>query len=173
MIEDPKPPLLVSPASADPAERAGTRSLSLAFTAGAVAALVGGLVWAGVVISLKYDIGILAWFVGAATGLTVHRVAGGSVGGFERALAGLFAAAGIIVGKYVIFVHAVRAAASALLPGRPIPDGYLDSTQMSYFVNHFGSIVRPIYWLWFLLAFAAAFRTSGGRPIWGRGRSRI
>src|SRR4051794_28495865 len=50
--------------------------LPVALLAGAGAALAGGLVWAAVVITTRYDIGFLAWFVGAATGLAVVRVAG-------------------------------------------------------------------------------------------------
>ena len=112
--------------------------LPLAFLAGAGAALIGGLVWAGVVIATQFDIGFLAWFVGAATGLAVVRVAGSPIGAAGQVLAGAFAAGGLIVGKYVIFVH------------------------------NFGSIVRPVYALWGALAFFAAVRTSGGSQAFTR-----
>ena len=46
----------------------------------------GGLVWAGVVIVTRYDIGILAWLVGAATGYAVHRLGGGTVTTADRAV---------------------------------------------------------------------------------------
>jgi len=61
------------------AQEVGSGLLPVALLAGAGAALVGGLVWAGVVITTRYDIGFLAWFVGAATGLAVVRVAGAPV----------------------------------------------------------------------------------------------
>src|SRR5207253_11019325 len=86
------------------AQEVGTGLLPVALLAGAGAALVGGLVWAGVVITTRYDIGFLAWFVGAATGLAIVRVAGGPVSSPVRVLAGVFAAGGIVAGKYVIFV---------------------------------------------------------------------
>ena len=134
------------------------------------AALVGGLVWAAVVITTRYDIGFLAWFVGAATGLAVVRVAGAPVSAPVRALAGVFAAGGIIVGKYVIFVHALNKALSVLSAGRARSVGYLNTHAMSVFVHNFSSIVRPVYALWVALAFFAAIRTAGGRAIYTRRR---
>jgi hypothetical protein len=47
--------------------------------AGVAAALVGGLVWAGVVIATHLDIGILAWLIGVATGMVIVRISGGPV----------------------------------------------------------------------------------------------
>ena len=116
----------------------------LALLAGAGVALAGGLVWAGVVITTHFDIGILAIGIGAATGLTVKRVLGEGVATGDRIAAGVFAAAGIAVGKYVIFVHAVRTALGSLLAAQGLSVGYLDSRQMSIFVHNIGSIVRPI-----------------------------
>src|SRR5690349_1858976 len=83
-------------AAAVPAPAADTQSpsswsLALAFLAGAVVALLGGLAWAVVVIATRYDIGFLAVLVGVGTGLAVQLVARGPVGTFERALAGVFA----------------------------------------------------------------------------------
>jgi hypothetical protein len=68
-----KPPLLVSSPSVVAPKRA-QGSMGMALVAGAGVALAGGLVWAGVVIATRYDVGFLAWFVGAATGTTVFRI---------------------------------------------------------------------------------------------------
>jgi hypothetical protein len=147
-----------------------TGLLPVALLAGAGAALIGGLIWAGVVITTHYDIGFLAWFVGAATGLAIVRVAGAPVSPPVRALAGLFAAGVIVVGKYVIFVHAVKDALDAEHAGQGRAVGYLDTHAMSVFVHNFGSIVRPVYALWVGLAFFAAVRTAGGRAVYTRRR---
>jgi hypothetical protein len=152
------------------AREVGVGLVPAALLAGAGAALVGGLVWAGVVIATQYDIGFLAWFVGAATGLAIVRVAGSPVSVAVRALAGVFAAGGIMVGKYVIFVHALNKALDALLAGQGQSVSYLDTHAMSVFLHNFGSIVRPVYALWVGLAFFAAFRTAGGRAIYTRRR---
>jgi hypothetical protein len=138
--------------------------------AGAGAALAGGLVWAGVVIATHYDIGILAWVIGVATGTAIVRISGGPVETVSRVLAGVFAACGIMVGKYVIFVHALRAAYRTAFGSLAPSPGYLDTPQVSLFVQHFGSVVKPIYALWVGLAFFAAFRTASGLAPFGRGR---
>jgi hypothetical protein len=160
----------VDPETYPVAREVGTGLLPVALLAGAGAALIGGLVWAGVVITTHYDIGFLAWFVGAATGLAIVRVAGGPVSAPVRALAGVFAAGGIVVGKYVIFVHAVKDALDAELAGQGRAVGYLNTHAMSVFVHNFGSIVRPVYALWVGFAFFAAVRTAGGRAIYTRRR---
>ena len=142
--------------------------LPVALLAGAGAALAGGLAWAGVVIVTHFDIGFLAWFVGAATGLAIVRVAGGPVGYPARVSAGLLAAGGIMAGKYVIFVYAVKKTFGAELAAHGLSVGYLDTRQMSIFLHNIGSIVQPVYFLWVALAFFAAVRTAGGRSLLAR-----
>jgi hypothetical protein len=160
-----KPPLLVAPTTTV-ARRASQGSLRSALLAGAAVALVGGLLWAGVVIATRWDIGIVAWVVGAATGATVMRVFGGPVPGEARVAAGLMAAAAILVGKYVIFVHDLKKAVNGLFgaSGLPAPSvHYLDTRQMGIFIHHFSSIVKPVYGLWLLCAFVAAMRVGHGK----------
>jgi hypothetical protein len=164
-----RPPPEASPTSHRPV-RPRTGLLPVALLAEAGAALIDGLIWAGVVITTHYDIGFLAWFVGAATGLAIVRVAGAPVSPPVRALAGLFAAGVIVVGKYVIFVHAVKDALDAELAGQGRAVVYLNTHAMSVFVHNFGSIVRPVYALWVGLAFFAAVRTAGGRAVYTRRR---
>jgi hypothetical protein len=137
----------------------------VALAAGAAVAVLGGLGWAGVVVLTHWDIGILAWLVGAAVGRTIFGLAGGPVGVGERVAGGLFAAAGIMVGKYVIFVHAVKVSLGALYGTQALDIGYLDTRQMSIFLENFGKIVHPAYALWVGLAFFAAFRVAGGAPL--------
>src|SRR5580765_453351 len=90
------PPLLAASASA-PSDTVTTRPLWLAFLAAAVAAVLGGLLWAGISIATGYNLGFLAIVIGALTGLTAQMVAGAGIGGFERGLSGLFAAGAIIL----------------------------------------------------------------------------
>jgi hypothetical protein len=161
-----KPPLLVTPTTTTVARRTSQGSLGPALLAGAAVALVGGLLWAGVVIATRWDIGIVAWVVGAATGATVMRVFGGPLPGEARVAAGLMAAAAILVGKYVIFVHELKKAVNGLFgaSGLPAPSvHYLDTRQMGIFIHHFGSIVKPVYGLWLLCAFVAAVRVGHGK----------
>jgi len=144
--------------------------LPLALVAGAVVALLGGLGWAAVGISTHYDVGIIAWLIGAATGYAIVAVAGGPVDAASQAAAGVFAAAGIMVGKYVIFVHQLRQVLGSFtsLTKTSLSIGYLDGRARHLFFSDFSSIVRPIYILWVGLAFFAAYRTAGGGRIFGR-----
>ena len=107
------------PTPAPAVEEGGSRVGALA--AAVLAALGGGLVWAGVVIVTKYDIGILAWLVGAATGYAVHRLGGSTVTVADRAIAAVLAACGILLGKYVIFVHELKDALRAIFHTNPRP----------------------------------------------------
>jgi hypothetical protein len=142
----------------------------VAALAAAVVAFLGGLLWAVVVIVTHYDIGVLAWLVGAATGAAVVRIAGGPVDTAQRLVAGALAAGGIMLGKYVIFVHSVKVALGDLLASNGERVGYLDTRQMSIFVHNLGTIVKPIYILWLALAFFAAVRISGGSGLFARRR---
>jgi len=149
----------VSKAGIAGSRAAGSRPI--AFVAAALVAVLGGLLWAGVVIATRYDIGILAWLVGVAAGRMIALVMRGRVGTVDRVVAGLLAAGGIIVGKYVIFVHDVKVSLGRLAVGAGDRVGYLDSRSTSVFVHHFTEIVRPIYILWVGLAFLTAARAAG------------
>ena len=142
-----------------------------ALAAAVLAALGGGLVWAGVVIVTKYDVGILAWLVGAATGYAVHRLGGSTVTVADRAVAAVLAACGILLGKYVIFVHELKDALRTIFHTNPAAVGYFDSREMHFFVHHFTDVVRWTYILWIGLAMLAAYRVSGGDNVFGRRRT--
>src|SRR4051812_38101452 len=118
-------PLLASSASAS-GDTVTTRPLWLAFLAAAVAAFLGGLLWAGISIATGYNLGFLAVVIGALTGLTAQLVAGTGIGGFERGLSGLFAAGAIILGNYVIFVHEVKDVLGSLPNRAGVSVGYFN-----------------------------------------------
>jgi hypothetical protein len=151
-------------------EEPGSRAVALA--AGTGVAILGGLVWAGAVIVTHYDVGILAWLVGGATGAAVHRIGRSTVATADRVVAGALAAGGILLGKYVIFVHDLKVELRDVLHTSPSIVGYFNTREMHLFVHHFSDIVRPIYALWIGLALFAAFRVSGGENVFGNRRRR-
>jgi len=155
------PPLIVSSASDAPTDAVTTRPLWLAFLAAAVAAFLGGLLWAVISIATGYNLGILAFAIGAATGFTAQLVAGTGIGGFERFLSGLFAAGAVILGNYVIVVHELK----DVLPGV----GYFNSEEINSLVHHFGAYVHGFDWFWIAIAAYAAIRTTGGKRVLGGG----
>jgi hypothetical protein len=148
--------------------RAGATPLSL--LAGLCVAIVGGLMWAAVVIATRFDFGLLALVVGAATGGAVYHVAGRGARPAGRALAGLFAAGGIVLGKYVIWVHEVKAALGPQIAADGGTIGYLHGRELSVFVDNIGTILHPIYAVWIAFAFVAAFRTAGRGRIFPQRR---
>jgi hypothetical protein len=151
-------------------EETGSRVGALA--AAVLASLGGGLIWAVVVIVTKYDVGILAWLVGAATGYAVHRLGGSTVTMADRVIASVLAAGGILLGKYVIFVHELKDALRDVFHTNPAAVGYFDTREMHFFVHHFSDVVRWSYILWIGLAVLAAFRVSGGQNVFGRRQRR-
>lgn len=164
--------LVVGPAPVAMHEDRAVAGVPVALAVGAVVAFLGGLIWAWAVILSHYDIGILAWLIGAATGFAVVGVAGGPVDASAQALSGLFAATGIMIGKYVIFVHQLRKAFHDFLSVTGITGapriGYLDGNTRHLFFSNFSSAVKPIYILWVALAFFAAYRMAGGGRVFGR-----
>ena len=85
-------------------------------------------------------------------------------------MTGLMAAGAIVVGKYVIFVHEVRKTLGSILAQQGLSAGYLDSRQIHIFFHDFGTIVRPIYYLWILIALVAAVVAADGRKTLRRQR---
>ena len=163
------PPLLAPSASDAPSDTGTTRSLWLAFLAAAVAALIGGLLWAVISIATGYNLGILALFIGAVTGLTAQLVRGTGIGGFERGLSGLFAACAVILGNYVIFVHELKDYVASINPQAAASIGYFAGDEISEFYHHFGTYIHGFDWFWIAIAAYAAIRTSGGKAVLGMG----
>src|SRR5690348_4123008 len=100
-----EPARLAAPAPSPVAVEVTPGLIIVAVLASAAVAVASGLVWAGIVIATRFDIGIVAWLGGVAAGVTMVRIAGRPLGVASRIVAGLFSAAGIMLGKYVIFVH--------------------------------------------------------------------
>lgn len=72
-----------------------------ALLGGAVAAVLGGVAWAIIVIMTSYEIGWAAWAIGALVGIVMARLTSAR-GPSLAALAAIFGAAGLLVGKVFI-----------------------------------------------------------------------
>lgn len=110
MSESPtnQPPLETAPV--DPSPDATDAPEPRAIIAGAVAALIGGGLWALVVIVTKYELGWIAWGVGALVGVVMARAT--PVRGPSIAAAGaVIAAVGLVAGKAVIAAYTINAQA--------------------------------------------------------------
>lgn len=83
-------------------------ALPRAVIAGAVAALVGGGLWAVVVIATRYELGWIAWGVGALVGLVMSR-ATPARGRTVAILGAGIAALGLLGGKAIIATYSINA----------------------------------------------------------------
>lgn len=86
----------------------------LALAAGLVAALVGGLVWAGIVLFTDYEIGWVAWGIGLLVGVAMARTTRARSPSLAVA-AGALALVGLIAGKGFVVVGSTGSVADELL----------------------------------------------------------
>lgn len=76
-------------------------AVNRALIGGLVAALIGGALWAVIVVATKYEVGFVAWAVGGLVGFVMSRVTP-SRGQALGTLAALLAVVGLVVGKVLI-----------------------------------------------------------------------
>ena len=91
-----------------PGDTSTDAALPRAVIAGAVAALVGGGLWALVVIGTRYEVGWLAWGVGALVGVVMSR-ATPARGQTVALLGAVIAGIGLLSGKALIAAYTVSA----------------------------------------------------------------
>lgn len=102
MTAIPHRPVPTGPAVAD-----HDQPLAGAIIAGLVGALVGGGLWAGIVLVTNYEVGWVAWGVGALVGIAMSRATRSR--GRHVALTGaLLAALGLVTGKLLIISFGAR-----------------------------------------------------------------
>lgn len=75
--------------------------------AGLVAAIAGGVLWGYIVRWSGYEVGVVAWGIGFATGSAVVLGARGSRGRPYQVLAVVLSLGGILLGKYLSFAWAL------------------------------------------------------------------
>jgi len=86
----------------------------LALAGGLAAAVLGGLVWAGVVLYASLEVGWVAWGVGLLVGVSMARITRERSRALGMWAAGI-AATGLLVGKLMVTVGSTGAVATAIL----------------------------------------------------------
>jgi len=137
--------------------------------AGALAAaLVGGIIWGYVIIKTDYEVGFLAWGLGFIAGYAVLTLAGGRRSIELQLIASVGAVLGIVIGKYVAYVHFfqdyVRATFGEEFASRV---SYFDTQIVRYFVDDFTSLLSGFDIVWCVLAVATAWRIVRPGPAGG------
>ncbi|MFW5857270.1 MAG: hypothetical protein ACOCX4_05265, partial [Planctomycetota bacterium] len=103
-------------AAADPAAAGGRLGLALVFTA--VAAVLGGTLWALIAIHSGYELGFIAWGIGAAAGLGAV-LSGAEKGPTLGGMAAAMALVGLLLGKILIVEWGVAPAVAAEIEKNP------------------------------------------------------
>lgn len=93
-------------------------NLAKGAVAGSIAAIVGALVWAGIVFSARVEIGYLAWGIGGLVGFAVAWASRGG-GAAAAILSVLLTVASIAGGKYLAAQWMVNKDVDELMQGQP------------------------------------------------------
>lgn len=157
------------------AERFTPANLVPGSLAGIAAALLGGGIWAAIVILTDYEVGFVAWGIGALCGFAVVLVSGGHKGVPLQTVAVLSSVIGILAGKYFAFSYMLQqfvereygadAAAGVTL---------LSQQTLAAFTESIGDMLGGYDILWVVLAVATAWgipKGSGIKLPFERGRA--
>ena len=132
--------------------------LALAAGAGLVTAVVCGIVWALIVKTTDYEIGIAAWGVGFLVGGAVVLAARGRRSTALAAIAVVCALLGVLLGKYMSFVFIARDELSGIVD---VP--FVSGDTWELFTNNKDLVFSWRDALWIGLAAFTAFRAARPR----------
>ena len=136
-----------------------------AVLAAALAAVLGAIAWALMVVVTNHSIGFAAVGLGFLAGQLVHRFTGGQRGVFPAAVSAVAVVVALVVGKYAAFAYLIHRDAQdrfGALGGRYY--GYLSGHTWDAFHSHLSTEFSAFYLLWVGLGIAAAWRIVGPAP---------
>jgi hypothetical protein len=144
-------------------EQRGSKSLLPAIVGGALAAVVGGILWGLFVILTDYEIGFMAWGLGLLSGTAVVLLVKGRKGTPLQIIAVISSIMGIAVGKYVTFYHFLRATVESQYGAEvafSLP--LLSAKVIRIFFASLGSMLGGFDILWVILAIMTAWKIPKG-----------
>lgn len=147
-------------------EKVTGKSLPLAILGAVLASLVGGVLWGVLTIVTNYEFGFAALGVGFLSGFAVVRLSGGKKGVELQVAAAAASVLGIILGKYIIFVHAVGKVLAEEV-GTEISVSYFSPAAITMFTGNPGLSFGAFDILWVVIAVAAAWQIPKGIGIKG------
>jgi hypothetical protein len=130
------------------------RGLAAPIVSALGAAVVGGLVWALIVKSTDYEVGIVAWGIGWMTGTVAVLAARNRQGRDLQAVAVVAALLGVLVGKYLGYALVVQEDAERL--GFEL--GIFSAEMRDFFREDLGGVFGLFDLLWVALAVFTAWR---------------
>jgi hypothetical protein len=131
-----------------------------------LAAIVGGSVWALIVIATGYEIGFVAWGIGILAGLGVVLFSKGQRGLPLQLIAVITSALGVVIGKYGTFFYFFRKAIEGKFGADAASNvGLFSEKAVDSFSQNIGSMLSPFDLLWVVLAVMTAWRIPRGLGI--------
>lgn len=131
-------------------------NLPLAIGAGLGVAIAFALLWGGVAWKTGYELGLIAWLMGAAIGFVVMRTSG-RWRGYPLAAAALgLTALGVLLAKYTLLYLVARD--QVLLEGGTLSP--FDPALIAFFPTAFGALFSLMDVLFVAAALFAAWRTT-------------
>lgn len=116
-----------------------------------LAAIIGGIIWAVIVVITNYELGLIAWGIGGLAGYAVVLPAKNAVGKKHQVVAVIASLIGIILGKYFFFSYSFN-------------DGLGDLFSiytMEIFVQVIGDLFGGFDIIFVILAVATAWQIPG------------
>jgi hypothetical protein len=126
--------------------------------AGLVVAIAGGLVWGAISVVTRFEIGFVATLIGVMSARAVVWASGGRRTVPLQYAAVIVAMFGILVGKYVIFMHALKEVAKDADPVLAANIPWVSSDTIALFFQKITVVVSAFDALWVVLAAMAAWR---------------
>lgn len=139
------------------AERPQAANVPKAAVFGAVGALIGAAIWAAVIKWTNYEVGYIAWAVGALAGFGVVLGARPSRGRPYQITAVACALGGLVIGKYWGFAIQV-AEAYEKENGEPLPYGPFSGDMIELFTGNLSALLGAFDLLWIALAVGSAWQ---------------
>lgn len=120
----------------------------LPLTGALLAAVIGGVLWAVIVVLTDYEIGLVAWAIGGLAGYWVTLFAGRQANRGHQVIAVIGSLAGILLGKYFMFGYVIN--------GGVI--GMFDNEVITLFSEHFAEFFGGMDIVFVLLAVLTAWQ---------------
>ena len=126
---------------------------------GLIGALIGGGVWAGIAVLTDYEIGIIAWGIGALCGFGTTMLAQNRKGVPLQVVAVLTSVVGIVLGKYFTFYSYFKDAMVEEYGAEEIAElSPLSVGVIQYFVDVLPQMASGYDVLWIVLAVYTAWK---------------
>jgi hypothetical protein len=143
-----------------PIESVGTApSLQLPILGGLLTSVVAGFIWGGIIIVTGWELGIVAWAVGAAVAYGVLMFSKGEAGSPQQIIAVGCSILGMLIGKYFAFYTVLKEMVTQELGPETAGQMSVFSFELfGKFLTNMGEVLGAFDLLWIILACISAYK---------------